>query len=232
MTPKEENKFSESDKLNDQQVSQVQELSFVDSLQSDLDPVKLQQLEQIQQERLRFDAEFLELLDSGSSSGRLMFAFVRRELRNFHLDRLYREAFVLNTAYIRGVERIATGEIIQNPSAWLRGTTYRIIRELRREQQKTCPLEEDIPEAQPSTISLEDVKDDFATLRMAFQMLPPQDQRLLHLKIVEERSWREIREILKLEGRGDHTEVTLRKRKERALIRLRKKYHAIKPPEF
>jgi DNA-directed RNA polymerase specialized sigma24 family protein/predicted nucleic acid-binding protein len=186
----------------------------------------------IEETRFKFDTEFVELLDSGSSSGRLMFAFVRRELRNFHLDRLYQEAFILNEAYIRGVQRIATGEVIRNLSAWFRATAYNIVRELSREHKRSAPLEEDISEVQQPVISPEHLKDEFLTLRMVFQMLPPQDQQLLNLKIVEERSWKEISDILRKEGHGDHTEAALRKRKERALIRLRKKYHAIKPSEF
>jgi hypothetical protein len=58
------------------------------------------------------------------------------------------------------------------------------------------------------------------------------DQRLLNLKIVEGRAWSEIRVILREEGYGDYKEFNLRKRKERALIRLRKKYHALKPHQL
>lgn len=208
---------------------QVQDEPIVEPLVENLDPAFLEKAKQAQQERLKFDAEVLELLRSRNSSGRLTFVFVKRELRNFHLDNLYQEAWVLNEAYIRGVKRIATGEVIRNPTAWLKGTAYHIIRELSREHQKLAPLKEDIPDAPQSTISSVDLEDDFTTLRMAFQLLSPQDQRLLNLKIVENRSWKEIRNILRIEGVGDFPETALRKRKERALIRLRKKYHAIKP---
>lgn len=90
----------------------------------------------------------------------------------------------------------------------------------------------DILDVKQFSVSPEDLEDDLAMLRIAFQMLDSEDQKLLNLKIVEERSWREIREILNLAGGGDCSEPALRKRKERALIRLRKKFHALKPPQF
>lgn len=188
-----------------------------------------------QKEYLRqFNTEFPELLDSRSSSGRLLYVFVRRTLQAFHLSGTYKEAFVLNETYLRGISQIHKGEVIKNLPAWVRKTAYNVVRELKRDQQKAVPFEEHqhVLEADQSSISSEDLEDDLATLRMAFQLLDPQDQKLLNLKVVEGLSWREIREILYREGRGDHTESVLRKRKERALLRLRKKYHAIKPPEF
>lgn len=196
-----------------------------------VEPVAVQRGQEIAQHRLWFDNEFLELQNPKTSSGRLLFVFVRRELRNFHIEKLYREAYILNEAYIRGVQQIATGTVILNVSAWLRAVCYRIIRELHREYKKSSSLDKDVPEDYPA-ISPVDLEDDLATLRIAFQTLPPFDQRLLTLKIVGERSFQEIREILRVEGFGDFSQATLRKRKERSLARLRKKYHAIKPPEF
>lgn len=228
--------YGSSSEPIDQLADQGKDETAMSPLQPELDPVFLEKAEVVQQERLRFDTEFLELQNPESSSGRLLYVFVSRELRRFHLDSNYREAFILNEAYIRAIQRIATGEVIRIPSAWLRSTAFNIIRELSREHQnavsKSTPLEEDSPEAQQPTASPEDLEDDFATLRIAFQMLAPRDQRLLNLKVVEEHSWREIREILKLEWGKDYTEAALRKRKERALIRLRKRYHAIKSPEL
>lgn len=179
----------------------------------------------------RFDADFKEFLNPKSSTGRLMFAFVGRELRAFRLSSLYRESYVLNEAYIRGRNTIQKGGTIRHSGAWLRGTAFRIIRELSREHQKTVSLQESFLENQP-VISTEELQSDLATLRMAFQLLPLEDQELLYQKIVEDVSWREIRETLRLRGYGDFSEATLRKRKERALIRLRKKYHTIRPSEF
>jgi DNA-directed RNA polymerase specialized sigma24 family protein len=187
----------------------------------------------IQEELCKFEKDFLELQNPRSSTGRLMYVFVRRSLQVFRLSANYREAFVLNEAYIRATKLINEGGAIHNVQAWVRSTTYNIIRELSRERQKSEPLEEHIIATveQPSVL-LEELEDDLETVRIAFGCLDPKDQRLLNLKIVEGLSWREIREVLRLEGWRDLTEEALRKRKERALIRLRKKFHALKPPEF
>jgi DNA-directed RNA polymerase specialized sigma24 family protein len=189
---------------------------------SEFDPIRA--------ERHRFDQDFLELQDSRSSSGRVMYVFVRSRLRSFGLANAYKEAYILNEAYIRGTRLIDQGNVIHNPTAWLRQTAYNIIRELRRDQKKLAPLEEtSLPEV-ADTVS-EQLEDDLNTLRMAFQMLTAKDQTLLNLKIVDGLSWRQVRETLKASGYGDCAEAVLRKRKERALTRLRKKFHALKPPD-
>lgn len=190
------------------------------------------QLDPVQEERCKFDAEFLDLQNPRSSSGRVMYVFVRRNLRAFHLSETYRESFVLNEAYIRGIKLISEGTVIRTVPAWLRSTSYNIIRELSRELQKSVPLEEHTLTVEQPWVPLEELEDDLATVRMALSLLDPQDARLLNLKIGEGRSWKEIRDILRLEGWEDLTEEVLRKRKERALIKLRKKYHTLKPPEF
>jgi DNA-directed RNA polymerase specialized sigma24 family protein len=179
--------------------------------------------------RRKFEDDFLELQTASSSSGRLMYVFVRRSLWQFHLAGNYSEACVLNEAYIRGCEAIARGETIRSTGAWLRATVYNIIREYSRYHQKMEALEE--PKLQDMVFPMpsEAMEDDLATLRLAFQMLSAKDQQLLNLKIAEGLSWKEVQEAIKLQGGGTYSEVSLRKRKERALIKLRKKFHSLKP---
>lgn len=181
---------------------------------------------------IQFITDFLELQNPNSSTGRLMYAFLRRTLRAFHLETNYREAYILHEAFLRGLTQIQKGQLIRNPSAWLRSTAYNIVRELKRDQQKSVSFEDYMLEVQQPAVSPEDLEDDLATMRLSYQLLSKVDQRLLNLKIVEGRPWSEIRVILRQEGYGDHDEAKLRKRKERALIRLRKKYHALKPHQF
>jgi DNA-directed RNA polymerase specialized sigma24 family protein len=180
----------------------------------------------------QFTTDFLELQNPNGSSGRLMYAFIRRTLQQFHLQSNYREACILNEAYLRGLRQIRRGQLIHNAPAWLRSTSYNIIRELKRDQQKAVSLQDQMLEMQPAPVASDDLEDDLATLRLAFQLLSKSDQKLLNLKIVDGYSWGEIRAILDQQGYGDHDEAKLRKRKERALIRLRKKFHALKPHEF
>jgi DNA-directed RNA polymerase specialized sigma24 family protein len=180
-------------------------------------------------EKERFDEEVSELQNANSSSGRLLYVFVRRSLRSFNLDKNYAEAFLLNEAYLRGVSLINKGEVIQNIPAWYRKTIYNIVRELKREQQKTDPFEDHMMEVEQPQPLLEELDDDLKTLHLALESLDDEDKQLLHLKIIENLPWREIKLIMRLQGAGDYPEATWRKRKERALIKLRKKYHELKP---
>lgn len=183
----------------------------------------------IQYYRQQFETDFLELQKQDSSTGRLMYVFLRRTLGNFHLQGSYNEAYVLNEAYIRGIKCIEKGEQIFHPSAWLRKTAYNIIRELHRDHQKCTKLDETIAESLSTFSVAEELTTNLIILRLAFQMLDPKDQRLLNLKIVEGLAWKNISEILRRYGERDCSEAGLRKRKERALIRLRKKFHMLKP---
>lgn len=182
--------------------------------------------------QLQFVTDFFEFQHRDSSSGRLLFAFVKRTLRQFQLEDSYPEAYVLNESFIRGIQRIREGEIIRNSAPWLRKTSYNVIRELKRDQQKTVSFEDYMLEDQTPAVPSEDLEDDLITVRLAFQMLDVEDQNILNLRIVKGLSWSEIQAIFKRDKGEDHPESRLRKRKERALIRLRKKFHALKPPVF
>lgn len=179
---------------------------------------------------LKFLEDFRALQDSKNPDARLMYAFVRRALRAYHLEGSYREAYVLNEALLRGVQKIREGKLIHNSEAWLRSTCWNIVRELSREQKKTIPLEETIEVEQPAAPS-EGLEDNQIIAGQAYRLLDEMEQRLLTLKIVEDRPWSEIREILRAEGHGDHQLSSLRKRKERALTKLRKQFYALQPSD-
>jgi DNA-directed RNA polymerase specialized sigma24 family protein len=186
--------------------------------------------------RQAYDAEFIELLGQNSSSGRLIYAFTRRELHQFGLAGAYQEIFLLNEAYKRGVQALERGEVIRNLPAWLRGTVHRICQEEKRRQQRFVSLEEDVPGIEDHDVASEELENDLMTLGLGLQVLlqtlEPIDREILILKIVRGFQWKQIRQMLQEQGFGDHTEVTLRKRKERTLKRLRMKYHSFKPYDF
>lgn len=185
-------------------------------------------LEQWIENREQFDLEFVELQNPNSSLGRSLYAFVRRELRKFKLAGSYTEAYILNGAYIRGVEQIARGELIRSPRAWIRKTAYNIIREIKRQQRVFAPFEEERHANQLADVDPEPLKEKLVMLRVAFQTLDPATQCLLNLRL-QGHSWAKVRRRFCEAGYGDHSEVTLRKRYERAIIRLRKRFHAIDP---
>lgn len=49
-----------------------------------------------------FCKEFLRVTDSETPSGRALFAFIRTQLKCFHLADYYSEHYILNEVYIRG----------------------------------------------------------------------------------------------------------------------------------
>lgn len=176
--------------------------------------------------------EAKELLNCNSSSGRLLYAFVRRNLRVFHLNDYFSEAAILNEALIRAVTVIRKGVTIRDLAAWLRTTSYNIIREKSRFQKKFVSLEAHPSLGEQLEIEAEEIEEDFRFIQAAFELLEPKDQRLLTLKVIEGKSWQEIYQILAAEGQSNCSIAALRKQKERALIRLRKNLHKLNPPEF
>jgi hypothetical protein len=182
-------------------------------------------------DRFKYDEEFSKYLCPRSSSGRLLFAFIARTLWAFHLHKLYSEAHILNEVYIRGAKSINNGTVIHNLLPWIKQTSYFYIRELKREQQKTEPFEDYMSDTLTNPIAPDVIEGDLALLGEAFKQLDRKDQQLLNLKIAQGFSWRQIQETFVAEGTGHFTEQSLRKRKERALIRLRKRFHQLKSTE-
>jgi DNA-directed RNA polymerase specialized sigma24 family protein len=173
----------------------------------------------------KFREEFLQAIDSETPSGRALFAFLRTQLRCFRLADYYSEHYILNEVYIRGQSKV--GEI-RSLRPWIKGTSRLVIRELARKDTKLVHLNEEYLGEQPQ--EEENWQEHFAALRQALLRLDEMDACLLNLKIVENLSWVEIREVMRVNRYGDVSEATWRKRKERALLRLRKFYHEIMPP--
>lgn len=181
--------------------------------------------------RRALETDFYDLLDPKSSSGRLIYAFARRTIEQFHLIGHFQEAYVINEAYQRTIKAHDRGETIRNLPAWLKTLIYRICYEETRKRQRHVSIEQ-VPEVEDRTISIEQLIEDFAAyergLQLVMQDVEDIDRVILSLQVIEDLSWKEIRLILRQEGFGDHSEASLRKRKERLLIRLRKRYHSLK----
>lgn len=169
------------------------------------------------------------LLCSNSSSGRLLYAFVRRNLGAFHLEGDFCEAAILNEALMRAVTATRRGIVIQDLPPWLRATAYNIIREKSRDRKKLVSLESEVDRVEQIEFQAEDIEEELSFIQAAFGMLDARDQQLLTLKVVQGLSWQKIHDIFSAEGQRNCSIQALRKQKERALIRLRKKFHALKP---
>lgn len=180
-----------------------------------------------------FEAEFLELLNPESSDGRLIFAFFRARLKQFHLERVHSEASVLNEVYLRAIDKIQEGAVIRIPHAWIRATGYNYIRELSRQQQKSIQQEdyhlEIHHEEEKQILNLMALEEELAAeqslIRKAFEMLTDVERQLLHLKIVEGLSWKAIQQQYEFK---ESNLATLRKRKQRVLKKLHHFYHTLK----
>jgi hypothetical protein len=169
---------------------------------------------------------YLDATNPKTSSGRLVYAYIRQQLKCFNLADCYSENYILNEVYFRFLDRMLT---IREIRPWIKGTARLVIRELSRKEGKFVYWDDESLYEQPQEEE-EDWQEHFEAVRKALQQLSQIDARLLELKIVEKKSWTIIREVMRVEGHGNESEATWRKRKERALLKLRKIYHQIMPP--
>lgn len=178
-----------------------------------------------------FDLEFANLLSPNNASGDFFFAFIRRSLKQFHLDKAYTETDIMSEVYWRGVKTLQKGVIIESFLGWIRAVAYNYIRELSRERSKSVQLEEyHLPEQkranilEQNPIEDENLKLKLELVSIAFKKLNPEQQKLLRYKVIEDLSWR------KIQGLGEYQDFTvpaLRKRKERILKKLHLLYHSL-----
>ena len=174
-------------------------------------------------------ADVLALLDGNTPSkeGLQLWAFVRKTLQQFSLQRSYSEAYILNTAYLRAVEAIKAGKCITRPYGWLRSAAYNYIRECNRAQKKTTEFKEGYTPVNTEHDPAYSTPENLIKLKTVLEKLTPLEQRLLHLKIVEGKPWQVIQIELKGEGFGTYKIGTLRKQKSRALTKLRKHFKTL-----
>jgi DNA-directed RNA polymerase specialized sigma24 family protein len=159
-----------------------------------------------------------------------MLAFIKRSLAQFNLSNSYTPTWVINEAYMRGIKLLATGEQIEKPLAWIRATAYNIIREQSRELRRFSQFDESMIESHVncSLTVFEEIEEElFERISLAFEKLEPNEKEILILKMIKDLSWKEIKLRLFLQGKAVENEATLRKRKERALKRLRSIYHSL-----
>lgn len=186
-----------------------------------------------------FQQEFLILCDPLSPSGVSMGAYIRRNLRQFHVTD-HSEFDVLGIVYLRAYKFLkAGGTQIVYPIAWTKRTSYNVIRELNRRPSNSKEFSLDswlLDKKEPDLGNQEaSHKTDIEILKHALALLTPKEWRLLTLKVVHELRWNEIREILLQDGEvipgftPEKQEASLRKMKERALKHLRSSYHALRP---
>ncbi|MDJ0719548.1 MAG: sigma-70 family RNA polymerase sigma factor [Prochloraceae cyanobacterium] len=168
----------------------------------------------------------------------LLSRFIKRTIAQFNLKNV--DIYdVISEVYTRGEEKISSGEYIRNPGAWIRVTSYNVIREISRKQKKEIPVSQLINEDSSDNDSSELIDRfcfenhqksnelDFNRLNQSLQLLDDKDRQILELKFFQNLSWKEVVNRLKSEGEIVK-EATARKRGGRALERLRQAFLSVK----
>jgi DNA-directed RNA polymerase specialized sigma24 family protein len=177
----------------------------------------------------QFNTEIYDLLRTQNPRARSLLSFIRRTLREFHIDSLHTEFEVFNEAYMRGVTFVLKGNTIRSPKAWMRTTTFNVIRELSREQRRYQPT--DCENIENLLVTEDVIELDIRSVAIALQSLELSDRRIIELKTMQNLSWKEVGQRLVELGEKHQNEAALRKRGQRAMQRLRQLYHESRPAE-
>jgi DNA-directed RNA polymerase specialized sigma24 family protein len=165
-----------------------------------------------------------------------------RQIRQFRLDSTISVETLLNEAYLRAIDYLDQGGIINNPKAWLRKTMFNIVRERSRQQRRQQPtdpqshiLEIEAPETAERCAEelLEGTEklplaDRWKIFQEALEELLtsyPEQGRILQLRLIEKLSWEEVRHVILAEEGDAPALPTLRKQGSRAKGILRQLYH-------
>ncbi|AOX01660.1 hypothetical protein BJP34_21420 [Moorena producens PAL-8-15-08-1] len=140
---------------------------------------------------------------------------------------------VIHKAYLRGIKLLDSGQEIENPRAWIRATSFNVIREMSRKQNKEQSWDSNLIERQlarqasNSLSSANSEDENLKLLELALQKLEPKDNKLIVLRHIEGLSWQQVVSHLASKGE-DITEASARQRGNRALKRLRKIFFELK----
>lgn len=171
------------------------------------------------------------ILENSSPHAYSFITFVKRSIKQFNLGSRLEVGDVISIAYDRTRKSIAIGKKIDNMLAWLKSTSYNIIREQSRGTQKEKPTD---PQKyilvnivdNSNNQDIENPQKSLAQLKLSLETLKaekPHDYQLIYFYYFQNKSYQEI-ENYRLLG-VDLTASALRQRMSRALKLLRKIYH-------
>lgn len=181
----------------------------------------------------QLNAMFRSILAKDSDASRRLFVSIAFDLRQFHLDKQYDVAFILNEVYLRACRTVENGKTIPNVYGWIRLTARNIVRELSRNVRKNDRLPEglDIEDvsggSSPLEVLAEESSDERTRLNKAFATLSKLEQQVLYLKVVDGLRWKEIRNFLIEEGMKPMSENHLSQLKRRALKKLKQAFSQV-----
>jgi len=177
--------------------------------------------------RKHFDRAVQALFDSHNPEALTFCASITRLLRQYRLSGTYTAKEIIAEAYARSIIKIEEGVFIQIPLAWLRRTCLNVIRDFKRAQTKIDKPKIDGEAYSLGSLAIDQIvlSEDLKSIRLAFEQLSLEDQKILQARIFRGLSWQEIGERLEDEPIKPGT---ARQRGSRALIRLRQHYELIR----
>jgi RNA polymerase sigma factor (sigma-70 family) len=194
----------------------------------------LEAIKKIDRERAANKRNFIKevkpLFRDGNPSAHRFYAGIAHKLYQFRLSQTYEVREIITEAVIRGLDLIESGEMIGIPLAWLRTTCFNVIRDLRRKQDRAENPKLDPTACEPGDAVFAEIllQEDLAAMKLAMTKLTPDEQQLLHDKILKELTWQQISESLSLSGESPVSHGTTRQRGSRAIKKLRQYYEAIR----
>jgi len=149
--------------------------------------------------------------------------FVCIRLKNFKLDRRYSPNDIISECILRWHQAFEKGKEIPNITAWMKLTATYVIRELKRESNKTHPYDPAIVETFPDISRGDNLesKEQKQMVLTALAALSKDKRELLELRFFQNLSWDEVAAFYTAHGEKTTT-AALRKRGERALKELKK----------
>ena len=147
-----------------------------------------------------FDQALEEILGPDNPTAYSVFTAMERMVRQFNLD--VEAHGLLFDAYLCGKKALQQGKVIRNPKAWLKGAAFNLAREKHRKRRKTCAYAPNLMDAMfadegdsPMDYAILD-EELRAVVRAVcrLQIEHPDVFHLIHQKVVEGLSWREIQE--------------------------------------
>lgn len=185
---------------------------------------------------LELNRVMTELFERRSSETERILLFVRRSLRQFQLDGYYSESDILVEAFLRTYLVIQGGRNIENMGGWLRSVSFNIIREHSKQRVRNKNIvqkskqeylssgaTEAAPLDSPSFIDNEQIR----ALEIALDRLSPKEKKIIMLRVVQQLSWKRIKEALEKNNAASSSEAALRQQGVRALNKLKEYFHEL-----
>jgi DNA-directed RNA polymerase specialized sigma24 family protein len=190
------------------------------------DRIEAQSTEKIAYRKTLLHQEFIRDFQPNAIGRTWLIPSVKRSLKSYRLKDL--DAWdVLIEAYSRAMNHVSQGKLIWNLVSWMRSAATLIIYEERRKAGRLDIVYTDADlyycnQNFPTGIVL-DIDEAATFLVNSIMSLEAFERKLIIWRVVEQHSWREIQKMLEEEGRSVPSLPLLRKRKERALLKLRKR---------